>query len=633
MFLVSGKRKFLLDFDSVFESGGAKSDWLNLRLILIDGDKKFEAVSPALQLEEFAELSKWFVSVIERPFKDIAKTKFKRPELCFEFSPEKFDIERGSFLRVTFAGEFLPDFVEGKESYVFEGYFPRPQLANFLRHLKIENHPARSACEGQPYPPDSPGRKFREFLFYNYENAEYEYLQDNFFLDEVEKNISSIEKSYELIGKVDTVTGGLVNQNSLNFISVMASQRTNLFEEALTKLLKVAAIPYPAWYMIYDILGKAALYYKLYAPALEILTQGIKTARKAGDEAHLSAYKKMFDEALAGFVELCKKSFKSAAIDSPEQRAFTSMLPLAFYLYSEHGFSAFDKMGTFQLIRESISHRPASSKDKYEVTVGCCILCAILIQFIVGNPLFNDCLEIVQKQMRKFIRAYQQIFPQDSSGYSAAFEKFGAIFSKDFANTGKNSQPEVFDLASFIDSDGGGFFGSDGTGSAGGSDSVDVTSLMGATDSEVGTDSSGALDFAGGTDSAGDTDSTGEDFVAKVTSSDSKIVSALEIAIWCNLNFQDFDECVSTASRMVQNDECADEDAVAVTKIIAFFENAREKGGDTCGEPVTDEAVATGAVDGDAGAAESGNAESGKKSYSERMARIVESNLRRMIEV
>ena len=237
----------------------------------------------------------------------------------------------------------------------------------------------------------------------------------------------------------------------------------------------------------------------------------------------------MFDEALAGFVELCKKSFKSAAIDSPEQRAFTSMLPLAFYLYSEHGFSAFDKMGTFQLIRESISHRPASSKDKYEVTVGCCILCAILIQFIVGNPLFNDCLEIVQKQMRKFIRAYQQIFPQDSSGYSAAFEKFNAIFSKDFANTGKNSQPEVFDLASFIDSDGGDFFGTS--------------------------------DSAGGTDSAGDTDSTGGDFVAKVTSSDSKIVSALEIAIWCNLNFQDFDECVSTASRMVQNDECADEDA------------------------------------------------------------------------
>ena len=613
MFLVSGKRKFLLDFDSVFESGGAKSDWLNLRLILIDGDKKFEAVSPALQLEEFAELSKWFVSVIERPFKDIAKTKFKRPELCFEFSPEKFDIERGSFLRVTFAGEFLPDFVEGKDCYVFEGYFPRPQLANFLRHLKIENHPARSACEGQPYPPDSPGRRFREFLFYNYENAEYEYLQDNFFLDEVEKNISSIEKSYELIGD-----GGI------NFISVMASQRTNLFEEALTKLLKVAAIPYPAWYMIYDILGKAALYYKLYAPALEILTQGIKTARKAGDEAHLSAYKKMFDEALAGFVELCKKSFKSAAIDSPEQRAFTSMLPLAFYLYSEHGFSAFDKMGTFQLIRESISHRPASSKDKYEVTVGCCILCAILIQFIVGNPLFNDCLEIVQKQMRKFIRAYQQIFPQDSSGYSAAFEKFGAIFSKDFANTGKNSQPEVFDLASFIDSDGGDFFGT--------SDSVDVTSLVGATDSAGGADSSGALDFAGGTDSAGDTDPTGGDFVAKVTSSDSKIVSALEIAIWCNLNFQDFDECVSKASRMVQKDESADEDAVAVTRIIAFFENAGEK--ETgCGEPVTDENVSAGAMRAEAGAAESGSAESGKKSYSESMARIVESNLRRMIEV
>lgn len=614
MFLVSGRRKFLLDFDSVFEGGGAQSNWLNLRLILMDGGKKFEAVSPALQLEEFAELSKWFVSVIERPFKNIEKTKFKRPELCFEFSPEKFDIERGSFLRVTFEGDFLPVFKEAgdetsarasggeKASYVFEGYFPRTQLANFLRHLKIENHTARSACEGKAYPSDSPSRRFREFLFYNYENPEYEYLQDNFFLDEVEKNISSIEKSYELIGD-----GGI------NFISVMASQRTNLFEEALTKLLKVAAIPYPAWYMIYDILGKAALYYKLYAPALEIFTQGIKTARKAGDEAHLSAYKKMFDEALAGFVELCKKSFKSAAIDSPEQRAFTSMLPLAFYLYSEHGITTFDKMGTFQLIHESVAHRPSSSKDKYEVTVGCCILCAILIQFIVGNPLFNDCLEIVQKQMRKFIRAYQQIFPQDSSGYSAAFEKFGAIFSKDFANTGKNSQPEVFDLASFIDSDGGDFFGtSDSSGGAG---------LAGATDSEEALGSSG------------DTDSTGGDFVAKVTSSDSKIVSALEIAIWCNLNFQDFDECVSTASRMVQNDESADEDAVAVTRIIAFFENTGEKGGDTCGEPVTDENVSAGAMRAEAGAAESGSDESGKKSYSERMARIVESNLRRMIEV
>ena len=595
MFLVSGRRKFLLDFDSVFEGGGAQSNWLNLRLILMDGDKKFEAVSPALQLEEFAELSKWFVSVIERPFKNIEKTKFKRSELCFEFSPEKFDIERGSFLRVTFAGDFLPFFKEAgdevsarasgdeKASYVFEGYFPRTQLANFLRHLKIENHTARSACEGKAYPSDSPSRRFREFLFYNYENPEYEYLQDNFFLDEVEKNISSIEKSYELIGD-----GGI------NFISVMASQRTNFFEEALTKLLKVAAIPYPAWYMIYDILGKAALYYKLYAPALEILTQGIKTARKAGDEAHLSAYKKMFDEALAGFVELCKKSFKSAAIDSPEQRAFTSMLPLAFYLYSEHGFSAFDKMGTFQLIRESISHRPASSKDKYEVTVGCCILCAILIQLIVGNPLFNDCLEIVQKQMRKFIRAYQQIFPQDSSGYSAAFEKFNAIFSKDFANTGKNSQPEVFDLASFIDSDGGDFFGT--SDSAEGTDSVDVTSLVGATDSEEALGSSG------------DTDSTGGDFVAKVTSSDSKIVSALEIAIWCNLNFQDFDECVSTASRMVQNDESADEDALAVTKMIAFFGSVGEKEEPPCA------------------------VEAGKKSYSESIARIVESNLRRMIE-
>jgi hypothetical protein len=148
----------------------------------------------------------------------------------------------------------------------------------------------------------------------------------------------------------------------------------------------------------------------------------------------------------------------------------------------------------------------------------------------------------------------------------------------------------------------------------------------------VGTDSSGALDFAGGTDSAGDTDSTGGDFVAKVTSTDSKIVSALEIAIWCNLNFQDFDECVSKASRMVQKDESADEDAVAVTRIIAFFENAGEK--ETgCGEPVTDENVSAGAMRTEAEAAESGSAESGKKSYSERMARIVESNLRRMIEV
>ncbi len=36
--------------------------------------------------------------------------------------------------------------------------------------------------------------------------------------------------------------------------------------------------------------------------------------------------------------------------------------------------------------------------------------------------------------MQKFIRSYQQIFPQDSSGYSAAFEKFSNIFSKEFAD-------------------------------------------------------------------------------------------------------------------------------------------------------------------------------------------------------
>ena len=115
MFLVSGKKKFLLDFDSAFEGVGAQDGWLNMRLILIDGSKKFEAVAPVLQLNEFSELSKWFVSVIERPFKNIEKTKFKRPELCFEFSPEKFDIERGSFLRVTFAGEFFPDFMEEED--------------------------------------------------------------------------------------------------------------------------------------------------------------------------------------------------------------------------------------------------------------------------------------------------------------------------------------------------------------------------------------------------------------------------------------------------------------------------------------------------------------------------------------
>ena len=84
---------------------------------------------------------------------------------------------------------------------------------------------------------------------------------------------------------------------------------------------------------------------------------------------------------------------------------------------------------------------------------------------------------------------------------------------------------------------------------------------------------------------------------------------------------------------MVQNDECADEDAVAVTKIVAFFENAGEKGGGACTKPVTDGTVSAEAVGVEAGAAESGSTESGKKSYSESMARIVESNLRRMIEV
>ena len=608
MFLVSGKRKFLLDFDSV----GVQDGWLNMRLILIDGDKKFEAVEPVLQLNEFSELSKWFVSVIERPFKDIAKTKFTKPELAFEFSPEKFDIERGSFLRVTFTGEFFPDFMEEgddastlasgseKSCYVFEGYFPRPQLTNFLRHLKIENHIARSACDGQSYSTDSPGRKFREFLFYNYENPDYEYLQDNFFLDEVEKNLDSIEKSYKLMEE-----DGQVNQNNLNFISVMASQRTNLFEEALSKLLKAAAIPYPAWYMVYDVLGKSALYYKLYAPAIEIFTQGMKTARKVGDEEHLSVYKKLFDQALGGFIELCKASFKAAGIDSLSQNVLTSMLPLAFYLYSEHGSAVFDKMGTFQLIHESVVHR-STTEDKYVLTVGSCILCAIIIQLIIGNPLFNDCLEIVQKQMRKFIRSYQQFFPQDSSGYSAASEKFRPIFSKDFANTGKKEQPEVFDLLSFIDSD--------GADSAGVTDSS--TGMFGATNS------------TGAIGSANSTDSTDEDFVASVTSSDSKIVSALEIAIWCNLNFQDFDECVSMASKMVQKEEFADEEAVEVTRMIAFFANVGEKGGDTCTKPVTDGTVSAEAV-----GAEAGAAESGKKSYSESMARIVESNLRRMIEV
>ena len=582
MFLVSGKRKFLLDFDSV----GAQDGWLNMRLILIDGDKKFEAVEPVLQLNEFSELSKWFVSVIERPFKDIAKTKFTKPELSFEFSPEKFDIERGSFLRVTFTGAFFPDFMDkdaGTGSYVFEGYFPRPQLINFLRHLKAEYHSVRSACEGQPYPPDSPGRKFREFLFYNYEKSEYEYLHDNFFLDEVEKNLDSIEKSYQLI-KQDGQVGennpsDQVNQNSLNFISVVASQRTNLFEEPLSKLLTVAAIPYPAWYMIYDVLGKTAIYYKLYAPAVRIFTQGMKTAKNLGDEVHFSEYQSYFEKALAGFVELCKDSFKAAGIDSLSQNVLTSMLPLAFYLYSEHGAAVFDKMGTFQLIHESVVHR-STSEDKYVLTVGCGILCAILIQLIIGNPLFNDCLEIVQKQMRKFIRAYQQIFPQDSSGYSTAFEKFSNIFSKDFANSGKKEQPEVFDLLSFMDSDMSDFSVMDGT-----------------------------------SDDDGENDS-----LASITSSESKTVSALEIAIWCNLNFQDFEECVSTANKMVQNEEFADEDAVAVTKIIAFFANGGEA---VAKNQDPDE------KEGDSWQTSSDN----KTKYSESIARIVESNLRRFIQL
>ena len=589
MFLVSGKRKFLLDFDSV----GAQDGWLNMRLILIDGDKKFEAVEPVLQLNEFSELSKWFVSVIERPFKDIAKTKFTRPELAFEFSPEKFDIERGSFLRVTFTGAFFPDFMDeeaGNGSYVFEGYFPRPQLINFLRHLKAEYHSVRLACEGQPYPPDSPGRKFREFLFYNYEKSEYEYLHDNFFLDEVEKNLDSIEKSYHLI-KQDGQVGennpsGQVNQNSLNFISVVASQRTNLFEEPLSKLLTVAAIPYPAWYMIYDVLGKTAIYYKLYAPAVRIFTQGMKTAKNLGDEVHFSEYQSYFEKALSGFVELCKDSFKAAGIDSLSQNVLTSMLPLAFYLYSEHGAAVFDKMGTFQLIHESVVHR-STSEDKYVLTVGCGILCAILIQLIIGNPLFNDCLEIVQKQMRKFIRAYQQIFPQDSSGYSTAFEKFSNIFSKDFANSGKKEQPEVFDLLSFMDSDTSDFSVMDGA--------ADDTSTEASSDSS-------------------------EDSVASVTSSDSKTVSALEIAIWCNLNFKDFEECVSTANKMVQNEEFADEDAVEVTKIIAFFANVGEA---VAKNQDPDE------KEGDSGQTSSEN----KTNYSESIARIVESNLRRLIQL
>ena len=182
--------------------------------------------------------------------------------------------------------------------------------------------------------------------------------------------------------------------------------------------------------------------------------------------------------------------------------------------------------------------------------------------------------------MRKFIRSYHQIFPQDSSGYSAAFEKFSNIFSKEFANSGKKEQPEVFDLLSFMDSDTSDF------------------SVM-----------DGAFDDDGENDN-----------LASITSSESKTVSALEIAIWCNLNFQNFEECVSTANKMVQNEEFADEDAVAVTKIIAFFANG--------GEAVTknqdpDE------KEGDSWQTSSDN----KTKYSESIARIVESNLRRFIQL
>ncbi len=186
---------------------------------------------------------------------------------------------------------------------------------------------------------------------------------------------------------------------------------------------------------------------------------------------------------------------------------------------------------------------------------------------------------VKQKQMRKFIRSYQQIFPQDSSGYSAAFEKFSNIFSKEFANSGKKEQPEFFDLLSFMDSDTSDF------------------SVM-----------DGAFDDDGENDN-----------LASITSSESKTVSALEIAIWCNLNFQNFEECVSTANKMVQNEEFADEDAVAVTKIIAFFANG--------GEAVTKNQDSD-EKEGDSWQTSSDN----KTKYSESIARIVESNLRRFIQ-
>ena len=60
------------------------------------------------------------------------------------------------------------------------------------------------------------------------------------------------------------------------------------------------------------------------------------------------------------------------------------------------------------------------------------------------------------------------------------------------------------------------------------------------------------------------------------------------------------------ASKMVQKEEFADEDAVEVTRMIAFFANAGEKGGDTCTKPVTDGTVSAEAVGAEAGATESG---------------------------
>ena len=581
MFLVNGNRKFLLDFEAYefpFVKGQDEDNqWLKMRLVIIDGEQKFETIDAALTIDELYSLSRWFLSVVERPFKVLEKLTFKEPHLSFEYFPDKYDIEnRAQYLKITFSDAFNPHFnLHSGESddsdYIIEGTFPRPQLNIALNHLKRDYAASRSRIvnNGDLYPlsRNSEERSFREFLFYNYENPQYEYLRDNFFLNEVEKNVSSIINSFYMVG--ECIIRGRPITDNLTVVSVMASQRTNLFEENLFDLLKIAAIPHPAWHIIYEILGWTAVYYGLNAVAAEIFLQGLKTAEKVGEKELYSKYKDSFEEALKGFSELCRKSFLSVGIDSVPKSTLVSMLPLALYLYSEHGITAFDKIGTFQLVYESARHHSAVNND-YDLTVGCCIFCALLIQLIFGNPLFNNPLEKVQKQMKKFIRTYQEIFPQDSYGYIASFDKFRPLFSEDFYNNGKNASD------GFADS----FF----------------------------SDDSSAEDLLASVIPA-ETD----DKVFLFDENDSEIVSTLKIAVWCNMNYQDFDECISKAKEF---DKTQNKDAVAVAAILAFWGNREVQKSQT---KATAEDVDADKTD--------------EESFPSRIANVVESNLRRMIEM